>query len=161
NNGSFTPAISADGSYVAFVTAATDLGTTDANGSLGDVYLFARATGALTLVSHSTAGPTTTGNDGSFRPSISADGAFAAFETNASARGPTHANGTAQDVYLFRRATGALPLVSPSTAGLTSTGNNPSSDHAISADGSYVAFGTQATDLGTADANGASTDVYL
>ncbi len=61
-------------------------GQSDTNGAT-DVFLYERATGAVTLVSHTPASATTTANGASFSPSISADGAFVAFQSFADLAG--------------------------------------------------------------------------
>ncbi len=90
---------------MAFLSTATYLvaGQSDANGAT-DVFLYERATGAVTLVSHTPASATTTGTGFSFSPSISADGAFVAFTSNATnlVAGQSDANG-ASDVFLYQR----------------------------------------------------------
>ncbi|MGI8684127.1 MAG: TolB family protein [Acidimicrobiales bacterium] len=163
NASSFSPSISADGAFMAFHSLATNLvaGQIDANGAF-DVFLFERATGAVTLVSHTPASATTA-NAISFSPSISADGAFVAFHASATnlVAGQIDANGV-EDVFLFQRATGAVTLVSRTPASATTTANANSFSPSISADGAYVAFHSPATNLvaGQSDANGAQ-DVFL
>jgi hypothetical protein len=82
------PVISADGAFVAFVSLATNLvAGTDANdsieGEFEDVFLYERATGAITLVSHVPEAPGTTGHRASGGPVISADGASVVFSSRA------------------------------------------------------------------------------
>src|SRR6185436_3975299 len=78
------PVISADGRWVTFYSEAADLvsGMTDGNGNHygeGDVYLFDRISGTVTLVSRSAASPISTGDRGATQPAISADGRFVVF----------------------------------------------------------------------------------
>jgi Tol biopolymer transport system component len=167
---SMEPSISADGGYVAFYSAATNLvaGQNDANDE-SDVFVFERATGALTLVSHTPDGPTTAANGWSGPLSISANGAYVAFESTATNLvsgqidvndGPwSPATGWPTDTFLFERATGALTLVSHTPASSVTTGNRASccsTVASISADGAYVVFRSMATDLvsGQNDTNG-------
>ncbi|MGI8686577.1 MAG: TolB family protein, partial [Acidimicrobiales bacterium] len=163
NGYGFNPSISADGAFVVFHSTATNLvaGQIDANG-FEDVFLFERATGAVTLVSHTPASATTTANGSSFEPSISADGAFVAFESSASnlVAGQIDANNDT-DVFLLQRATGAVTLVSHTPAGAATTANGYSVNPSISADGAFVAFHSVASDLvaGQSDANNAN-DVF-
>ena len=163
SGGSTSPAISADGAFVAFESVATNLvAGSDANGD-SDVFLFSRATGAVTLASHTPAGAGTTGNGGSGGPSISADGAFVEFaslSTNLVA-GQSDTNG-GLDVFLFARGTGAVTLVSHTPAGAGTTGNGYSFARPMSADGGFVAFDSLATDLvaGQSDTN-ADVDTFL
>ncbi len=161
NGSSCCAVISSDGAFVAFASRATNLvtGQIDTNVDY-DVFLFERATGAVTLVSHVAGSATTTANTGSVGPSISADGAQVGFESNASnvVGGQTDTNNAA-DVFLFERAAGAVTLVSHA-ASATTTANSASYGPTISADGTYVAFGSTATNLVATDANGAD-DLFL
>ncbi|MGI8685925.1 MAG: hypothetical protein ACR2MO_12715, partial [Acidimicrobiales bacterium] len=164
NASSFSPSITADGAFVAFESYATNLvaGQIDAN-VVEDVFLFQRATGAVTLVSHTPASATTTGTAYSSSPSISADGAFVTFHSSATnlVAGQSGANG-AEDVFLFPRATGAVTLVSHTPASATTTANASSFSPSITADGAFVAFHSSATNLvaGQSDANN-DTDLFL
>ncbi|HXG13293.1 MAG TPA: cohesin domain-containing protein [Gemmataceae bacterium] len=132
---------SADGRYIAFVSAATNLvaGQTETVGPGQfnlDVFLHERATGTTLLVSRATTSPTTTGNAESRNPVISADGRYVAFVSTATnlANGDLGAN----DVFLFDRDTRQLTLVSRSLAG--SAGTVHSINPRISADGRYIAY---------------------
>ena len=55
----------------------------DGRNGANDVFLFARATGTVTLVSHVPGAPGTAGNGASSGPRISADGASVAFRSAA------------------------------------------------------------------------------
>lgn len=77
---SSNPAVSADGRYVAFESWATNLGV-DGDPSLLDVFVKDMETGAVTLISVDDTG--TPANDDSFTPSISGDGRFVAFASDA------------------------------------------------------------------------------
>ena len=81
NARSWAPAISADGTYVAFASAASNLVSGDRNQS-SDVFVTDWQTGLTELVSRSPNGRS--GNDASFSPAISADGRFVAFQSEAS-----------------------------------------------------------------------------
>ncbi len=160
---SFAPRISADGAWVVFVSFASDLvAGTDANLGGSDVYLFSRASGAVTLVSHVPGSGTTTGNAGSESAVISADGAYAAFVSNATDLVAGLDGNAGPDVFLYQRAGGALSLVSHASGSATTAGNGVSLPPQLSSDGRYVAFASEATNLiaGVADTNGRS-DVFL
>jgi tricorn protease-like protein len=77
---SSNPSISPDGRFVAFESLATNLVTGDTNG-LGDVFVHDRQTDRTTRVSVASGGAE--GNNDSFAPSISSDGDFVAFESDA------------------------------------------------------------------------------
>ena len=78
---SFSPALSADGRYVAFVSMATNLGATDRNDD-SDIYIHDVAMGATTLVSATARGEAA--NSGSRRPALSADGRLVVYQSVAS-----------------------------------------------------------------------------
>lgn len=97
------PSISADGRYIAFASAATDLVPGDTNGVL-DVFVRDTCTGVSTGCTPSTVRASvaldgTQGNGGSGRPVISADGRFVVF-ISAAKLGPGSPNG--DEVYLAR-----------------------------------------------------------
>ncbi|MHB8508505.1 MAG: TolB family protein [Candidatus Dormibacteria bacterium] len=78
------PEISADGRYVAFASAATDLVIGDTN-TAADIFVFDRATSILTRESLAPGGAEITeipGNAGSFSPAISPDGRYVAFTSD-------------------------------------------------------------------------------
>jgi phosphopantothenate synthetase len=164
NSASDSPVISADGGFVAYRSVATNLvaGQSDANAT-ADVFLFNRAAGTTTLVSRLAGATTTTGNNASDTPVISADGGFVAyrsFATNVVA-GQSDTN-LASDVFLFDRAAGATTLVSRAVGTATTTGNSGSDTPVITSDGSFVAYRSSATNLiaGPMDLN-AATDVFV
>ncbi len=154
-------AISATGAYVAFASEATDAvaGQVDGPNADNDVFLFARATSSLTLVSRSNASPTTTANRASDAPALSADGRFVAFQSRAAdlVAGQVDA-GKDYDVFLFDRTTGTNALVSGAGGSAQNAALPESWFPTISADGAVVAYASKAKDLaplalGTADLN--------
>jgi Tol biopolymer transport system component len=154
NSDSCYPAISADGWYVAFKSAASNLVPGDANGTW-DIFVQDRLTGVTERVSVSTAGDE--GNDQSDYPDISADGRYVAFISSASNLVPGDTNG-AWDIFVHDRVTGVTERVSVSTAG--DEGNDRSDYPAISDDARYVAFDSNASNLGSDDTNG-NWDVFV
>jgi Tol biopolymer transport system component len=159
------PEISANGRFVTFRSAATDLvpGQVDDGENRTDVFLWDRVTGTTELVSHAAGSRTAVANGGSAQPVISADGRFVAFTSLATdlVRGAVDDNNSA-DVFLYDRRTGAVSLVSRASSSPRTPASAFSSDPAISADGRRVAFLSFATDLvpGQVDGN-QSTDVFL
>jgi CSLREA domain-containing protein len=154
NADSVSPSISADGRFVTFHSFATNLVPDDTNG-FSDVFVFDRQTRTIERVSVSTAG--LQGNNHSSSPAISADGRFVAFESVASnfVSGDTN-NG--YDVFVFDRETRAIEPVSVSADGLLGVGssNSPS----ISADGRFVAFHSDASNLVPGDTNN-KLDIFV
>jgi Tol biopolymer transport system component len=154
NNSSVWPSISADGRYVAFMSYASNLVPGDTNGAL-DIFVHDRLTGQTTRVSVASDG--TQGNGYSWDSSISADGRYVAFESWASNLVPGDTNGK-QDIFVHDRLTGQTTRVSVASDG--TEGNNNSGWPSISADGRYVAFHSDASNLVPGDTNGRA-DVFV
>ena len=90
------------------------------------------------------------GDGPSFEPAISADGRFVAFQSEATNLVPGDSN-SAPDVFVRDRKTGRTSRVSVRPNG--AQGNGPSAVPAISADGRFVAFYSDATNLVPSDTN--------
>lgn len=138
---SFAPALSADGSTIAYTSHATNLGPID-NNLFADIYQWNRGTGTTTLVSSAIGG--TPSNHGSGDPCISGDGRFIAFESYASNLVPADGNGH-KDIFLHDSLSGFITRVTQTPAGVEA--NHYSSQAAISQDGRYITFETHATNL--------------
>lgn len=155
----FTPTISADGRYVAYVSFASTLVTGDTNDT-GDVFVFDRVTHTTKRVSVASDG--TEGNDYSGAsdfaesPALSADGRFVAFESKASnlVAGDTNRG---HDIFVHDQATGTTERVSVAHDGAQS--NGWSHDPSISADGRFVTYMSFASNLVPGDTN--TGDVFL
>lgn len=148
------PRISADGRYVVFDSFAPNLVPGDTNG-LTDVFLRDRQTQTTVRISVGASGQQANGS--SYWASISPDGRYVAYTSDATNLTAANTGGYA-DVYLLDRQTGSLTLVSKSAAGTVGDGN--SQTPVVSADGRYVAFESQADNLVTGDTNGAM-DVFV
>lgn len=141
NGESSSISLSADGRYVAFVSAASNLVAGDTN-QVSDVFVKDLQTGAVRLVSSNNG---VIGNGQSLYPVLSADGHSIAFVSRAT----NLAAGTVverQNVYLKNLDTDALSVVSSSSSGAisqTADAFGPS----LSADGRYVVFNSSASDL--------------
>ena len=94
-SGSSLPSISASGRYVAFRSWADNLVSADTNGTL-DIFVHDRATGETARVSLDSAGAE--GNDGSYGHSISGDGRYVAFSSDASNLVAGDTNGVSDEV---------------------------------------------------------------
>ena len=154
NTDSYDPSISADGRYVAFDSAATNLAAGDTNGAY-DVFVRDLKLHKTYLVSVSSAG--VQGNADSYEPSISADGRYVAFISDAGNLVAGDTNGYA-DVFVRDRKLHKTTRVSVDSAGAQANGD--SSGPSISADGRSVAFVSEASNLVPGDTNG-SEDVFV
>jgi uncharacterized repeat protein (TIGR01451 family) len=141
SGGSFAPAITPDGTKVAFSSTSADLDPTDTD-TIFDIYVKDLTTGDMTLASISDTGLKSNGK--SELPSISADGTKVAFQTGARNFDPADTD-FKLDVYVKDLATGNLTLASTSDAGVK--GDESSELAAISADGTKVAFQSFAHNL--------------
>jgi len=99
----------------------------------------------------------TEANEGCFNCSINADGRYVAFHSSADTLVPGDTN-ECTDVFVCDTLTGEISRVSVSSEG--TPGNDDSYEPAISADGRYVAFGSDADNLVPEDTNG-SADVFV
>lgn len=157
------PAISADGSRVAFWSFAPLL-PTDTNG-VWDIYLYDRNAAGLSIVSVSATGQQRTqGNESTSRvvaPAISADGRYVAFATTSPALVSGDTNGF-QDVFVKDTVSGAVVLASVSSAGVQGNADTPANQGerpSLSADGRWVVFSTSATNLTIPRGTGSSNVV--
>jgi Tol biopolymer transport system component len=186
NGASGEPSISADGRFVAFSSAATNLVPNDTNGA-DDVFVHDRETGTTELVSVAEGGVQADGASG--EGAISGDGRVVAFVSLArtldegheggvylrdreagttrwiadGARPAINADGSVVAfvsggaIHVFDRTTGATERVSVTTGGASANGD--SDWPALSGDGRTVAFHSLATNL-VADAH-AGWDVFV
>lgn len=150
-NGS--PSINADGRFVAFDSFATNLVAGDTNGT-DDVFVHDRLTGITTRESVGAGG--TQGNSASSGSALSADGRFVAFYSRATNLTSDVVSG--YQVYVRDRTLGVTTLVSQSAAGVPGNGNSLSRA-SISADGRFVSFNSNASNLVSGDTNGIS-DIF-
>ena len=150
-----TSVISSDGRLVAFSTA-TAFAAGDTNG-VWDVFVHDRLAATTECMSINLSG--VPGNDisGVYGIAMSADGRFVAFESRASDLVAGDTNG-ARDIFVRDQVSGTTELVSMSTAGVG--GNANSLRPAISADGRFVVFASDATNLVASDTNG-QLDVFI
>jgi hypothetical protein len=96
NGASYEPSISADGRFVTFESYATNLVAGDTNGSV-DVFVHDRSTRSTRRVSVRSDGAQA--NAASFTPSLSADGRFVTFRSDAANLASNDLN-TVSDIYL-------------------------------------------------------------
>ncbi len=154
NSDAYEPSISADGRYIAFYSAASNLVSGDTNGKW-DIFVHDQVTGQTTRVSIASNGAQA--NYASLGPSISADGRYVAFYSNATnlVSGDTN---NVLDIFVHDRVTGQTTRISVASNG--AQGNSSSFNPSISADGRYVAFSSLASNLVNGDMNGAR-DIFV
>jgi Tol biopolymer transport system component len=155
DSGYTRPAISATGRFIAFDTASA-LVAGDDNGRL-DIYMHDRLSATTERVSVSSTGAQEGYGADSSTPAISADGTSVAFESTAANLVPGDTNGSS-DVFVRDRSTGTTWRASRSSAGVQ--GNGWSFSAAISGDGRYVSFTSQASNLVAGDTDGFD-DVFV
>lgn len=150
-----TPVVTPDGRFVAFSSRETNL-VSGVSGT--QVYLRDTTTGTITLISKSDAGVPGDASRASSDPSISDDGRFVAFQSSADnlVGGDTN---NALDCFVHDMQSSTTTRVSLATDG--TEGDNGSVFCAISGDGLFVAFQSQATNFVTIDANGFDSDVFV
>ena len=136
NDDSDSPGLSADGRFLAFRSAATNLVAGDTN-LYGDVFVRDRRAGTTERVSVSSGGAE--GDANSYRPVISADGQFVAFVSDATNLVPGDTNGHA-DVFVRDLAAGRTERVSLGPGGAQGNGDSGYVGLAISGDGRLRRF---------------------
>jgi Tol biopolymer transport system component len=148
------PWLSACGRVVAFASDASGLVAGDTNG-VWDVFVRDRSRGRTIRASVRSSGAQANGRSQNLR--LSDNGRFVVFESDASnlVRGDTN---RATDVFVHDLRGGETTRVSISSS--DGQGNGPSSDPAISADGRFVSFSSEASNLVPGDTNRAS-DVFV
>ena len=153
------PSVSSDGRYVAYVSENPAIAGVDNNG-WPDVFRYDRTTRTSVLVSVGQGGTTPYGT--SSDPSISANGNLVAFVSDAGDGIVPENTGVGTQVYVRDIAKATTERISGAPGSGAPGGgpaDGPSSGPAISADGRYVAFESDATNLVAGDGNQA-TDVF-
>lgn len=156
---SYSPTVSSDGHLVAFVSVSKNLSGTGSDHH-SNILVRNRRTHTTTLISVGRHGVPARNAKA---PSISGSGRYVAFEAEARLVPKDH-NATT-DVYVRDRVKHTTRLMSVNSQGIPGAdpppGDTPQSfDPSISADGRYVAFSSQATNLVPHDTNG-TYDVFV
>lgn len=151
-----TATLTTDGRYLAFNSKSSH-GLIDQNGSIQDVLALNLATGVFRFVSVASSGQQGNADSGFGRPAVSANGRFAAFESQATNLVAGDTNGCS-DVFVHDRTTGQTTRVSVRSD--EHQGNAWSGRPSVSADGRFVAFASLASNLVPGDGNGRQ-DVFL
>jgi hypothetical protein len=153
DNASGISSVSADGRFVAFDSSATNLVPGDTNGAL-DVFVRDRQSATTERVSVATGGGEA--DDLSIHASMSDDGRFVTFQSQANNLVVADSNGFV-DIFLRDRANGTTSRVSVATGGAEA--DSASNYAAISRSGGFVVFESDASNLVFGDAN-VQTDVF-
>ena len=149
------PAISADGSWVAFSSASTQL-VPDDNNIRRDIFLWNRTSSTIERVNVTQIGEEA--DRSSYVPALNADGRFIVFQSYASNLVADDTNYMG-DIFMSDRLNGTLQRVNLSTTGEQALGG-PSNEPAISADGRFVVFRSGATNLVPNDTN-SRRDIFV
>lgn len=152
---SHQPDLTLDGRFLAWSSNARNLVPGDTN-EVSDIFVRNLEQGTTRRVSVSTDGSEANGH--SERASLSADGRLVAFESSATNLVQGDTNG-ARDVFVRDLVTGTTTRVSVSSSG--GQGGRDSHWPAISGDGRFVAFETEASGLVPDDLNGDDADILV
>ena len=147
-------AVSADGRYVVFTTAAPNLVPDDTNNTW-DVLVRDRRTGTTSRISASSAG--SPGDNSSYGQAMSPDGRYVSFTSDATNLVPGDTNGV-YDGFVHDRRAGTTSRVTLTDGGAQADARSYAP--VISADARFVAFVSDATDLVAGDTNGVA-DIFL
>ncbi|MEC7232103.1 MAG: hypothetical protein VXW31_04115 [Planctomycetota bacterium] len=149
------PRISGDGRWITYESRATDLVVGDTNG-VKDVFLYDVQSGQTSRVSVNEAGEQ--GDDDSEDPSISDDGRYIAYSSQAdNLVAGVITDGFAENVFVHDRMTGTVTLASIGPQGQVS--DTYVGEPQISPEGGWVVFSTRSA-LVNEDLNG-QTDVFI
>ncbi len=151
---SYSPRISADGRYAAFDSAATNLVGADTNAK-SDVFAYDLQTNTIERISEGNGGVQATGSSGS--PALSSDAEYIAYQSDADNLVAGDTNGVT-DIFVWERSTDTV--VRAMVDGGGAQGDGASSAPSISADGTLVAFESNAANMVAADTNGVS-DIFV
>lgn len=154
NGSSWAPALTPDGRFVAFESAADNLVHGDTNNQI-DVFVVDRFSGTMERVS--VAGDGSQAEGTSMAASISDDGRFVAFQSSAANLTPGDSNGS-YDIFVRDRQTGETRRIS------TAPGGGPADGESLwpvmAGNGRYVLYPSAAANLVPGDANDAY-DIFL
>jgi hypothetical protein len=149
DNHSFSCSISGNGDFVVFSSSAANLVSGDSNGKL-DVFVRDRVGNSTSRVSVDGGG--NQGNNDSYFGSVSSDGRYVAFGSDAGNLVSGDTNGKS-DVFVRDRLLGSTTRVSTNSGYVQGNGQSVAR-LSISADGCYVGFGSVASNLVSNDTNG-------
>ena len=138
NGHSQMPQLSSDGRYITFESSATNLVVGDTNG-LRDIFVKDMVTGTVDRVN--TSSSDTQANGASSNPSITSDGRYVIFASDATNLVRSDTNAVA-DIFVKERDSGLTRMVSTSRNG--ELGSSASFNPHISENGQFVTFSSEA-----------------
>jgi Tol biopolymer transport system component len=145
--------ISSDASTIAYLSRASNLVPGDTNGA-DDIFVYDRETGTTRRASVATGGAQANGQSLG-RPGLSADGRYVTFVSLATNLVPLDTN-SHSDIFVHDLSSTETTRVSVASDGTEA--NDQSWTTTISADGRYVAFSSNTTNLASGDVN--ASDVF-
>ncbi len=147
---SFNPHLSGDGRYLFYQSNVPNLiaGQVNDPPTATNLFVYDRVTGTTALVNHARGNPTRN-NGAASEALVSRDGRFAAFTGSSIDLGSGHTGGVSAgtNAFLYDRAADSLSLVSHAQGQPTTPADASSGAAAISDDGRFVAFTSQASNL--------------
>ena len=146
--------ISEDGRYVAFESMADNLASGDNNG-LSDIFIRDRQAGTTKRINLAPNG--SQANGASILDSISEDGRYISFTSEADNLVSGDTNGQS-DIFVYDRQAGTTERINLAANGAQA--NGASSSSALSADGRYVVYESDASNLVADDTNG-KKDIFI
>lgn len=152
NDASMNPSVSADGRYVTFLSYSRDLAL-PVNNANPDVYIKDLQTGAVERAQANASGSIVGGVTNA--PAMTPDGRYVAFQLNYF----DASTGAMTRLYLKDRSTGELVRIDRTSSGLLQT-TGAAITPAISADGRFVSFASNNTNVTLFDTNGLQ-DVFV
>lgn len=156
NSNSYDPAISRDGRYIVFASSSSNLVLNDTNGQQ-DIFLRDRTAGTTIRVSVSSSNQEANGD--SYNPAVSDNGRYVVFSSDADNLIAGDTNGR-MDVFVRDTQNGNTIRVSIKTGGGEGNKRSGAYGAALSADGRYIAFDSEAENLVNGDTNG-YRDIFL
>lgn len=158
---SFQPMVSADGRFVTFTSAASNVvpGQVETFWSF-DVFLWDRTTGTSQMVSRSTSGAGASG----FFPLLAANGRHVVFQSGAVNLVAGQIDSGGVDLFVFDRVTETITIVSRTPGSpLTAAGTSVSFDYfpTVSADGRFIGFRSKSDQLVAGMPAGEQVNVFL
>lgn len=154
NGASSFSVINDNGNYLAFESMASNLVAGDTNG-LKDIFLRDRQAGTTKRINVGTNGAQANGT--SVLNSISDDGRYISYTSQASNLVSADTNGLS-DIFIYDRQTGTTERINIGTNGIQANGSSSAS--ALSGDGRYVVYESEASNLVAGDTND-KKDIFI